>query len=259
MTPETPIDRAHAEMESSDAARLRFFERLGDAELFLLLTEEARDENLSPELFDLADGRFVLAFDREDRLAAFVGRPAPYAALSGRVLAAMLAGQGVGLGLNLEVAPSATMIPAEALAWLAETLGNRPDEVEARISELTPLRGLPEALLSALDAKLVTAAGLAQGAYLAGVVYDDGARGHLLGFVDAVAGAEPALAKAAAEALTFSGVEAGAIDVGFFAATDPMAAALARVGLQFELLQPATPASAPSAPGMDPDRPPRLK
>lgn len=259
MTPETPIDRAHAEMENSDTARLRFFERLGDAELFLLLTEEARDENLSPELFDLADGRFVLAFDREDRLAAFVGRPAPYAALSGRVLVAMLAGQGVGLGLNLEVAPSATMIPAEALAWLAETLGNRPDEVEARISELTPPRGLPEALLSALDAKLVTAAGLAQGAYLAGVVYDDGARGHLLGFVDTVAGAEPALAKAAAEALTFSGVEAGAMDVGFFAATNPMAAALARMGLRFELPQPATSASAPSAPGMDPDRPPRLK
>ncbi|SDD08245.1 SseB family protein [Ruegeria marina] len=259
MTPETPIDRAHAEMESSDAARLRFFERLGDAELFLLLTEEARDENLSPELFDLADGRFVLAFDREDRLAAFVGRPAPYAALSGRVLAAMLAGQGVGLGLNLDVAPSAMLIPAEALAWLDATLGNRPDHVEARISEVTPPGGLPEALLSALDAKLVSAAGLAQGAYLAGVVYHEGARGHLLGFVDAVAGAEAALAKAASEALTFSGIEAGAMDVGFFSASDPMAAALARVGLRFELPKPVAPASAPSAPGMDPGRPPRLK
>ncbi|MCE8512984.1 SseB family protein [Ruegeria pomeroyi] len=259
---QTPLDRAHAAMEADaddDAARLRFFERLGDAELFLLLTEEARGENLSPELFDLADGRFVLVFDREERLAAFTGRPAPYAALSGRVLAAMLAGQGVGLGLNLDVAPSAMLIPAEALGWLSETLGHGPDQVEARITEVTAPGGLPEALLSALDAKLVTAAGLAQGAYLAGVVYQDGGRGHLLGFVDAREGAEPALAKAASEALTFSGIEAGAMDVGFFSAADPMAATLSRVGLRFDLPEPPEPPRGPAAPGMDPDAPPRLK
>ena len=108
MTEETPLDSAHAAMEAApenDAARLRFYERLADSELFLMLTEEARDENISPEVFDVADGRFLLAFDREERLARFAGRPAPYAALSGRVLAQMMAGQGLGLGVNLEVAP----------------------------------------------------------------------------------------------------------------------------------------------------------
>ncbi|MBJ6371345.1 SseB family protein [Sedimentitalea arenosa] len=263
MTDTTVLDRAHAAMEEAgggDAARLRFFERLGDCELFILLTEEARGDSLSPEIFDVADGRFVLGFDLEARLAAFAGRPAPYAALSGRVVARMLAAEGLGLGLNLDVAPSATLIPAEAMGWLAQTLDHAPDEVEARIDSVGAPRGLPETLLGALDAKLASAVGLAEAAYLVGVTYAEGGTGHLLAFVDAREGAEAALAKAAGEALTFSGIEAGAMDVGFFASQDPMAARLAAHGLRFDLPQPETaaPADRPG-PGRDPDRPPILR
>ena len=97
-------------------------------------------------------------------------------------------------------------------------------------------------------------------AYLVASVDSEGKRSHLLAFVGAASGAEAALARAASEALTFSGIEAGAMDVGFFDAKDPVAARLARVGLRFDLPQPA-PASVPdtSAPGSDPDRPPRLR
>lgn len=260
---ETALDTAHGLMQAApgdDAARLRFFERLADSELFLLLSEEARGETISPETFDLADGPFVLVFDREERLAGFTGRAAPYVALSGRVLARMLAGQGIGLGLNLDVAPSSILIPPEAMEWLDATLGHAPDEVEAGIREVHPPSGLPEALLTALDAKLATGAGLAPVAYLAGVTYADGSRGHLLGFVDALEDARGALAKAAGEALTFSGVEAGAMDVGFFATGESVAASLARVGLRFDLPVPQSPErEAPRAPGSDPDSPPILR
>ena len=262
MTETTALDSAHARMEANpqdDAARLRFFERLADCELFLMLTEEARDENISPELFEVADGRFVLVFDREDRLAQFAGRPAPYAALSGRVLAGMLAGQGVGLGLNLEVGPSAMLIPAEALTWLADTLGHAPHEVQARLDEVLPPAGLPDILLKALDAKLATAGALASAAYLVGTRENGGGSGHLLGFVDAVAGAESALAKAVSEALTFSGIEAGVLDVGFFAAADPVVATLSKVGLRFDLPQPERAITERPAPGSNPNNPPILK
>lgn len=261
MTDMTALDRAHAAMaDGGDAARLRFFERLGDCELFLLLAEEPEGDSLSPDVFDVAEGRFVLAFDLETRLAEFAGRPAPYAALSGRVVAQMLAAEGLGLGLNLDVAPSSILIPAEAVAWLARTLDHAPDEVETRIETIHAPGGLPEALLAALDAKLATATGLAQAVYLVGVSFKDQGRGHLLGFVGARPGAERALAKAAGEALTFSGVEAGAMDVAFFAATDPMVAKLAARGLRFDLPQPvAAEPAAPSAPGRDPDRPPILR
>ncbi len=257
----TPLDHAHAAMEAApddDAARLRFFERLADAELFLLLTEEAKDENLSPEVFELSDATFVLAFDREERLAAFTGRASAYAALSGRVIAGLCAGQGIGLGVNLDVAPSSILIPPQALEWLADTLTHAPEEAQARIEEVHPPKGLPEALLTGLDAKLATALGLAGHACLVAVTYAGGGRGHLLGFIDPKPGAEGTLAKAVSEALTFSGVEAGTLDVGFFNADDPMAAALARNGLRYDLRKPEAPAQRP-APGSDPDKPPILK
>ena len=67
MTDLTPLDTAHAAMEAApqdDAARLRFYERLADGELFLMLTEEAKGEDISPSLFDTGEGSFVLVFDR---------------------------------------------------------------------------------------------------------------------------------------------------------------------------------------------------
>lgn len=263
MTEITALDSAHAAMIAApddDGARLRFYERLADCELFMMLTKEAEGGNISPEMFDLADGTFVLLFDREERLVQFADRPVPYVALSGRVVAQMLAGQGIGLGVNLEVASSSIMIPAEAVSWLHQTLEHTPDQVEAAIVEVLPPTGLPEVLLTALDSKLATAAGLAASAYLVGVRYVEGGQGHLLGFVDATDAAQSALAKAAGEALTFSGIEAGAMDVGFFVSTDQMTAKLAKVGLRFDLPQPEEPkVYQPVIPGSDPDKPPVLK
>ena len=260
---QTALDLAHAAMmadESDDAARLRFYERLADGELFLLLAEEPVDENVTPEMFELSDHAFVLVFDREDRLAQFVGREAPYAALSGRVIASLLAGQGIGLGVNLDVAPSSILIPPEAVNWLNETLGQTPVEAEARIEEIGPPAGLPEQLLMALDAKLATATGLAHSAYLAGATYEGGARNHLLAFIDAVPEAQDALAKVVSEALTFSGIEAGALDVSFLRSADPLAAKLAQWGLRFDLPQPEEAQEVGlSAPGSDPEKPPILR
>lgn len=263
MTDDTLLDQAHTAMEAAtedETARLRFYEVLAASELFLLLAAEPDGENVTPELFEVGDTGFVLVFDREERLAQFVGRSAPYAALSGRVVAGMLADQGLGMGVNLEVAPSSILLPPEAMAWLSETVAEAPAEVEARAQEFHPPRGLPEALLTALDARLASAAGLADMAYLVETTYDSGAKGHLLGVIDAVPGAEGALARAVSEVLRFSGLEAAALDVGFFRASDPVAARLARVGLRFDLPKPEAPAQVPgAAPGRDPDKPPRLK
>lgn len=259
--PKTGLDLAHAAMDAApddETARLRFYERLADSEIFLLLTSEADGDQVEPEIFDVADARFVLVFDREDRLAQFTGRISPYVALSGRAITAMLTGQGIGLAVNPEVAPSSILIPPEAVDWLAQTLAGGPTEAEARPEEILPPVGLPEVLLGALDAKLATAMGLARFAYLAAVKYEGGTQSHLLGFIDAMPGAESALASAVNEALTFSGIEAGALDVAFFAASDPLAAALARHGLRFDLPQPVEPPQRP-APGSDPDSPPILR
>lgn len=257
----TPLDHAHAAMEAApqdSAARLRFYDHLAASELFLLLEREAEGDQISPRVFELETGPVVLVFDREARLAQFAGQIAPYAAMSGRVLTGMLAGQGIGLGLNLEVAPSAILLPAEAVTWLQGQLQERPEEGEARPSEVRAPAGMPETLLAALDRKLATAAGLAANAYLVGVTYADGRRGHLLAFIDQVPGAEPALAQAVHEAILFSGIEAGSLDVAFFPAADGIAPQLAKVGLRFDLPKP-TEAPGPKPPGMDPTAPPKLR
>lgn len=257
----TDLDIAHAAMDAApedDAKRLQFYERLADTELFMLLGSEAAGDKVTPELFEIEDQQFILVFDREDRLAQFVGREAPYAGLSGRVLSGMITGQGIGLALNLDVAPSAMLISTEAVDWLHATLENQPQEAEARLTEVSAPKGLPEAVVTGLDRKLAIAAGLAKMAFLAAATYDDKSRGHVLAFIDAVPGSETALARAAGEALTFSGIEAGTMDVLFARGSDPLAAHLAKVGLRFDLPALHDP-QAPGAPGMDPNKPPKLR
>ena len=169
---ETPLDQAHAAMAAApddDAARLRFYERLADSELFLLLDNPPTASTIDPRHFDTDEGRFVLAFDREDRLAEFANGPAPYAALSGRAITQLLDGQNIGVALNPEVAPSATVIPAEALDWLRATLDHNATATQGRASAVHPPGGVPDRRMTSLDAKLATATGLATCAYLAGV------------------------------------------------------------------------------------------
>lgn len=260
----TPLDAAHEAMEAApqdDAARLRFYDRLAGVELFLLLAEEPEGDNIRPQVFPVDGQSLVLAFDQEERLSAFVeGAAAPYAVLSGRSLAQMLAPQSMGLGLNLGVAPSSIILDGDAMVWLAETLSARPDEIEEAPEELSAPAGVPEAVLTAIDAKLAAAGGLAKMAYLALAQYSGGRKAHLLAFINPLPGAEPALARAVAEALTFSGIEAGSLDVAFFKASDQVAASLARVGLRFDLPEPEQTNHVPgSAPGMDPSKPPKLR
>lgn len=258
---ETHLDAAHAAMEAAPddaAARLRFYDRLSAAELFLLLETEAEGDNIAPAVFPVDGQSFVLVFDRQDRMTAFAGAPAPYAALSGRALAGMLAGQGLGLGVNLSVAPSSILIPAEAVEWLAEMLKTAAREVAERPVSLSPPTDLPPGLLQTLDARLAAAAGLAASAWLAAVNYQGGRPGHMLVFVGAEPGAEGALTQLVSEALAFSGIEAGTLDVAFVEAPDPFAAKLAKVGLRFDIPEPAAPAEQ-RPPGSDPDRPPILR
>ena len=257
----TLLDAAHAAVSANpenEALRLRFFERLADGEMVVLLEREAEGGTLEPKVFELEDGPVVLVFDREERLASFTGGITPYAALPGRVIAGLLKGQGIGMGVNLGVAPSSMLLPPEALDWLAETLDGGPEELEALPQEFLP-PAVPEPVIAALDAKLARAGGLAVAAVLAGVVYRDGRRGHLLALLDATEGAEGPLARAMHEALVFSGIEAGELDVVFLAAGSPAAAAMARVGLRFDLPEPQVQDLAPAAPGMDPSRPPKLR
>ena len=145
-------------------------------------------------------------------------------------------------------------MPAGAVDWLAQTLGHAPETLHARAKDYFAPDGLPPALLRALEAKLARAGGMAAAALLAGVRYEGGRRGHILAFLDANPASEAALAGTVAEALTFSGIEAGELDVVFLRQGDPAIAKLAAVALSITLPEPpqAEAPPGPQAPGMDP-------
>ena len=251
----TRLDQAYAEMDASpedDILRLLFYERLVESELFILLESDTAE---TPRLFDTNSGCFVLIFDREERLTAFTEGPANYAAMSGRAVAKMVEHQNIGLALNIGVAPSSFLIPASAVDWLNETLGTKPAEQTAVPERIDSPEALPDRLLTGLDSKLATAEGLASTAYLVAATYQGGRRGHLLAIIDALPGAEESLTRAISEAVIFSGLDAGEIDVAYFAANNPIAAQFANVGLRFDLPKP----TVPKPPDVDPAAPPKLR
>ena len=259
----TPLDQAHAEMEmhpDQDAMRLKFYERLADSELFFLLEAEPTKDTAKPMIFPVEDQQYALVFDSEERLAEFTQKPAPFISLSGRMIAGMLNGKGIGLGVNLSVAPSSILLPDTAVTWLAETLEIAPEETQAKPVSIHAPSAIPEVLLKALDTKLAAMAGVAKAAYLAEVDYENMPKTHVIVFIDAIEQAQTAITSAVSEALTFSGIEAGTLDVLFLRASDPICAQLAKVALRFdlpELLEPK--AHVVEVPGSNPDKPPKLR
>ena len=91
----------------------------------------------------------------------------------------------------------------------------------------------------------------------------DGAGGAGTGHVHSGDGADlPRGPGAMAEALAFSGLEAGELDVTFLAPEDPAAAVLLEKALVLHLPEPVEEAVQeikPTAPGMDPSKPPILR
>lgn len=260
----TPLDIAHAAMladAEDDFARLRYYRQLADMELFLLLTDEAVGETCAPKLFPLESGPVVLAFDTEERLSEFTSVPTPYAALPGRVIIGQLVGQGIGLGINLGSADHAWLMGTESISWLAGVLEHRPAETRGRPKALTAVGALDPALSEALAVAVSGAGGLAAAGLLARAAWEDGSEGIVLAYLGAQPEAEAPLARALAEALAFSGMEDGLVDVVFLNPEDPAARHLQAIGQHLHLPQPAVASqpAPPAPPGMDPAKPPRLK
>lgn len=256
---ETPIDSAFRMLAADPddpAAGLRFHERVLDAELLVPLaagTEAAA--GLVPQLYDVAEGRFVLAFDRDERMAGFLEAPVPFAAMPGRRLAALLSGSETGIVLN-PGAPSETLLPAATVGWLATMAAGTASAVRARLRDIGPPGVPPAALLEALGPKLAAMAEVIGDAHIVTASHDGQDAGLLLVLSDVPEAAQPGVAAAIAEAVRFSVATEAGLDVAFVVSASPTGRAAARAGVPLELPRPRRPGVA--GPGMDPDRPPRL-
>lgn len=252
-----PLDRFCAEMAArpdDDGARLAYFAALAAQELVVPLRSESDGATLDPLVIETEAGAVVPAFDDPARLADLAPGPVPFAALAGRELAALLAGQGVGLGVNLGT-DQPFLIGPDGVAWLAAMVAAAPDVARARPVAFHPPGPDALALLPALEGPLARLGGIAAAAVLAAAEYPGGARGAFLGILGCAPGAEETVARALAEAVRFAAgtAEGGALDIAFLpegAAAD----ALRRVGVRVAFAPDPPPAPAGGAP-----RPPRLR
>ena len=234
-----------------DEGRARaLYAALAGTELCLFLAEEAAGDSLAPKLVPLESGPVALAFDSEERLTDFAG-PAPFAALSGRSLAELLAPNDIGLGLNLGSVGEYVLTP-EVLAWIAE------HQVDAAASASQPVAlhppgSLAEALLPEIEARLAATQGLAQQAVLARAEYPHGVFRPLIGFIAAREGAEAGLSTLIGEALAIAGHDPAGCDIAFLPPDGPLTTRARAAGLVIDLPQP------PARPAPDPTKPPRLR
>jgi len=257
----TPLDMAHGEMaENPDdtALRLRFYERLAGCELFLLLDRDPVGERIEPSIFPLDSGNYVLVFDTEQRLVEFTGKPSPFAAMSGRVVVDMIATKDLGLAVNLGVATSSILLGGDAVSWLHATLKATVNETQEIPTELCAPSGIEKGFIQALDAKIASAIGLADCAYLAGSRYSDGPSALILAITGADPAAHSALMQALGEVVSFSAQDTP-LDITFLRADMPVVKQFEKVALRFDFPRPETAQYQPKAPGRDPDKPPKLR
>ncbi|MGM0584765.1 MAG: SseB family protein [Pseudomonadota bacterium] len=268
----TALDRALT-VAGGNAADGRAVDALLNAELRLLLEAPPEETRIRPRILLLEAGPTALAFDTDARLAAFTEK-ADYVALRGRVLAELLAAQGLNLAVNPGVAASEVFHDAGALAWMAQVSAAKAETSHARIETLGPPASASEALVTALAARLADLAPLLADAWLVEAGHADGATRLLLALreaesahmtgkraLDAAAEARRrALALAVSSSARLAQPEGPELDAIFVAEGDPALAAARRFGLGFDLPAPPAPeAATPDAPGMDPDRPPILR
>ncbi|MHA3977466.1 SseB family protein [Halovulum sp. GXIMD14794] len=258
MSAETALDRAHARMidaDETEAARRAFFAALAASELSVVLEDEPEQgsDRVRPLTVESEAGAIVLAFDSAARLAGFMEGPAAMATLPGRDLAELLAGQGLGLGLNLEVAPSAMLLPAEAMAWLAEAASVAAEVPAADIAGIAAPRDLPDGLTDVLALVLSRLPGRPRRALLVHAARVDGGGGPLLGLEGVGEEFRAACGTALAEALGLAGFAEQPLDLVYL----DEGMLLARMEPHALVLD--LPEAAPAIPGADPDRPPNLR
>jgi hypothetical protein len=171
---DTPLDAAARAADAPDAApdaRARFYALLLETALCVPVRPRAGDDDpVRPQVFDLSQGAAALAFDDDARMAAFFEGPTEYVVLPGRAMTTLLAQARLGLGLNLGDAPSATLLDAATVAWLAAEMGGETVETAAPAAgalTVRPPTGASPALPAALAQRLAQFPGVVAEAWLA--------------------------------------------------------------------------------------------
>lgn len=265
------------------AARLAVHAGLLAQDLVIPQTTAAAPGMLAPQIRLLSSGPAVLAFDSEERLADLAPEGADFVALSGRDLLQAMAAQdaseaALGLGLNLATPAAAFLLDGAGVRALAQLcLAPPPPPLDPQALSGIGMHapdtrsGIDPALLGGLlEQALGRHPGLADTARLAQMEAMPGLP-PLLVLALWNAGTDQAVTpkfeaiRDLTEAARLVALEAEAGGLGLAVVAplpaSPLARTFAEVGHRIAVHSPAPPRAEaqPTAPGMNPEKPPRLK
>lgn len=127
-TIETALDLAFERARVDEVGAGIFYDALFAATVFMPI-RNAYDENgeenesearsIEPLVYEVEGNETLLLFDTEERLARWASEPMNYVGIPGSTFFKMFQGE-LQVAVNLAVAPSSVMIPADVVSWLHE-------------------------------------------------------------------------------------------------------------------------------------------
>lgn len=241
----------------ADGPRIKLFQYLADAELFLALKEPANDTSLEPVTLSEQGEDHAAVFSDEETLVDFSGDQAHFCVLPGRALAQMLASAGCGMALDPGQS-AGILFGKDVVAWMHRLFEQQPDLSDERLSDFGPAR-LSDAVLDKVASKLTGLAEISADLYVFSAPVDDGAIGDVIAIPDIPERVQASLSKAIMEAVLFATGGAQGCDVAFTQASSETFEKIRKVARHVQLQPEPQPIRVRSpGPGMDPDKPPKL-
>ena len=162
--------------------------------------------------------------------------PTAFVALPGRAFFQLVAGQDVQFAINLDVAPSSTVLGVEAVKAIAAlALAGETEVAHEGAVQIAPPTGVPEPLLGVLANRLAAAEALVAEAWLFGMIAEgDAQQGLALGLSPTPGASEDGLAALGGELAQLGGsfLDGGALDVAILTPEGGLLDSVRRNGLR---------------------------
>ena len=251
---ETPLDLAFERARNDPEETAAFYDALFAATVFLPIDRAFDDDGnesgeaasaIEPIFYEVENEATLLIFDTEERLALWTDEPVDYVGLTGRQLFEMFDG-GQQVALNIGVAPSSVVIPAEMVTWLHERAAEEGESEEIAAGtalEVMPPPDLDTEIVARIAARI---AGLRREVdeavfFSLGVDagQDEAERRVVLGIAASQQGLRDAEAVAEALAETARGAFDGSrpVEVALLSASSPLMEKARKVGLNLPVVQ----------------------
>lgn len=239
--PVTTIDKAHAAMVSGGESEiLAFYRTVLGSGLYVVSDPQRSQEGPRPRVFPVRGSKVVMVFDLKQRVIQVGGTKLASFVIDGHRLFRELCGRGIGIALNLENAPSATLIDGETVDWVCREFGLGTDvrapalesaPMKAEIKALLAPRNFPDSLLLELEQAIAPFARHYADAILLKVDYEDGKSGFFIAFTGAEETEFQSLVNTVEKALAARPRHDILLDVTFLSRDDPALDRLRKIGL----------------------------